>query len=73
MTDAALRARYLDALGIDRYLLRHPPAAESVATASPWSELEARVARKVCGFVNVRAAMGDSGMRSVAVRDRRAA
>lgn len=44
MTDAALRARYLDALGIDRYLLRHPPAAESVATASPWSELEARVA-----------------------------
>lgn len=44
MTDVALRARYLDALGIDRYLLRHPPAAESVATESPWVELEARVA-----------------------------
>ncbi|MEY4358174.1 MAG: hypothetical protein RL469_1500 [Pseudomonadota bacterium] len=44
MTDAALRARYLDALGIDRYLLRHPPATEAVATESPWAELEARVA-----------------------------
>lgn len=43
MTDAALRARYLDALGIDRYLLRHPPVAEVVASDTPWAELEARV------------------------------
>jgi len=43
MTDAALRARYLDALGIDRYLLRHPPVAEVVANGTPWAELEARV------------------------------
>lgn len=43
MTDAALRARYLDALGIDRYLLRHPPVAEVVASDTPWAELKARV------------------------------
>ena len=49
MTDAALRARYLDALGIDRWILRHPPAApvteERVTdTGDAWVELQARVA-----------------------------
>lgn len=48
MTDAALRARYLDALGIDRWVLRRPPVVTAdVAPASQidaWPSLVERVA-----------------------------
>lgn len=48
MTDHALRARYLDALGIDRWILRHPHVEISDDASAPalgdWADLESRVA-----------------------------